>query len=1128
MHDSTPHRTVAGRRRRRAACALAAASALLGLGLGAGTANAASANTSAAKGAPADPAATVNPLIGSSNAGNTYPGSVVPFGMLAWSPQNSTGNQFSTPAPGGYRYDATKIRGFSLTHLNGVGCSGANGDIPIMPYVGDVDSSPSADTKDATYASTFSHANETASPGYYKVGLDSGASAELTTTERTGTGEFGFPADKPASMLLRTSNSESGSSAADVHVDEATQTVTGSVSAGNFCGPQSANNRHDLYTLYFTAHFDQPFAKVGTWTDGTLNPGSTSASGGTGYNSSGNAAAGKGSGAYVTFAKGTTHVQAKVAISYVSAANAEANLRAENPPKKTFAAVHTQAVAAWNTALRKVQVSGGSDDQTSTFYTALYHSMLEPTLTNDVNGQYLGGDRKVHRLAKGQKAQYGTFSGWDQYRAQVQLLTLLQPKVGSDYAQSLYNYAQQRGGEWDRWLLENGKTSVMSGDPSDAALAGIYAFGGTDFDAKGALASLVKAATVPTANDSDSSGCNVECVGQRPALDQYQALGYVPADNCHCWGGAAETLEDAAADFGISQLAGQLGDRSDAQKFSQRSGSWSNVFDPNATAQGGWMRNRNSDGSWAGTNFSPATGDGFVEGTSSQYSWMVYSDIAGLAQAMGGNKAAIDRLDAFFHDADGSFDFTADDPTKNDPTNEPDINAAYLYDYFGAPYKTQETTRAETDTLWTNTPGGIPGNDDAGTMSSWYVFSALGMYPQVPSRADLVLTAPVFPHAVIHTGHGKSITVNAPQTSAKNVYIQSLRTNGKSSDQPWVPASFVTHGGTLDYTLGSTPNTKWGSAAKDAPPSFRDGEAPFFASTAPDAVKAEPGTSADSTLNLSTIQDSRQDVRWSASAPDGITLSPASGRISLPAGGTASAKLSVSVAKDTKSGVYEVPITLTSSAAAAGSTPAPKAWLSVTVGVKGSISWYVNNRGISADDTNPAANFDGGGWSYSAKALAAAGATPGSTVSVNGFDFTWPQVTAGAPDNIQVGGGDQVLDVSKTSAGATRLSLLGSADDGPTSGTATLTYTDGTTQQADIGFSDWTLGGGGDQPSFGNITAVHTTYRDVMGSPTTDPVGTDVFATAPIALQAGKQLASVTLPATTSGGDMHVFAVATA
>ncbi|MYS19908.1 MULTISPECIES: GH92 family glycosyl hydrolase [unclassified Streptomyces] len=1120
--ERSSFRTGRGRGRRRAVLAalLATATAAIGLGLGPATASAAQSGT----GAPtADPVSHVNPLIGTSNAGNTYPGAVVPFGMLAWSPQNSTGNQFSNPAPGGYRYDATKIRGFSLTHLNGVGCSGANGDIPIMPYVGTVDSSPSADTKDATYASTFSHANETAAPGYYKVGLDSGATAELTTTARTGTGEFGFPADKPASMLLRTSNSESGSAAATVSVNQAARTVTGSVSAGNFCGPQSANNRHDVYTLYFTAHFDQPFAAVGTWTDGTLNPGTTSASGGTGYSTSGNPVAGKGSGAYVTFAPGTQQVQAKVAISYVSPANAEANLRAENPPGKSFAAVRAQAAAAWNTDLRKIQVSGGSDDQLSTFYTALYHSMLEPTLTSDVNGQYLGGDRTTHTLAKGQHAQYGTFSGWDQYRAQVQLLTLLQPRIGSDYAQSLFNYAQQRGGEWDRWLLENGKTSIMSGDPSDAALAGIYAFGGRDFDVKGALASLVKAATVPTANDSDSAGCNVECVGQRPALDQYLKLGYVPSDNCHCWGGAAETLEDSAADFGLSELAGQVGDHKDEQKFADRSGNWTNVFDPDATAQGGWMRDRDSDGSWAGATFSPDTGNGFVEGSSARYTWMVYSDVAGLAQAMGGDAAATARLDAFFRAPDGSFDFSASDQTRYDPTNEPDINAPYLYDYLGAPYKTQQTVRAEVDGVWSNTPGGIPGNDDAGTMSSWYVFSALGMYPQVPSRADLVLSAPVFPHAVIHTGLGKTITVNAPGASTKNIYIQGLRTNGAKSDKPWVPASFVTHGGTLDYTLGSTPNTAWGSAPKDAPPSFRDGEAPFFAATDPGQVKIEPGGSADTTLKLSTLQDQKVAVHWTAAPPAGITLHPAAGEVTVPKKGAATAKLSVSVAADTKAGVYRVPLTTTS----AHYGTAPTTWLSVTVGVRGSVTWYVNNAGISADDQNPAANFDGGGWSYSAKALAAAGAVPGGTVSAAGFDFTWPQVQPGAPDNIVVGGGDQVLDVSATSAGHTRLSLLGSADDGDTSGTVTLTYTDGTTQQAQIGFSDWTLGGGAGQPSFGNITAVHTTYRDVMDG-TTDPVGTDVFATAPIDLQAGKQLASVTLPATTSGGDMHVFAVATA
>lgn len=1116
MSDTHNRRTHPGLRA--VSCVAVTAMAALGLAATAAPASAASSYDTVK-----DPVSYVHPLIGTANAGNTYPGAVQPFGMLAWSPQNSRGKQVSTPAPGGYQYDATKIRGFSLTHLNGVGCSGANGDIPIMPYVGDVDTSPTSDATDAKYASDFSHADETSTAGYYKVGLASGASAALTTTARTGTGQFGFPADKPATMLFRTSNSESGSTAATVKINKAERTVTGSVTAGNFCGPQSANNRKDLYTLYFTAHFDKDFAKVGTWTDDTVQPGSTSASGGTGYSSSGNPVAGKGSGAYVTFADGTTAAQAKVAVSYVSAQNAEDNLRTENGRHETFDSVRKQAAKNWNKALKAIEVGGGTDAQRSTFYTALYHSMLEPTLTSDVDGRYLGADLEPHKLAKGQKAQYGTFSGWDQYRAQVQLMTLINPRAGSDYAQSLYNYASQRGGEWDRWLLENGKTSVMSGDPSAAAVAGIYAFGGHDFDVKGALKSLVTAATVPTANDSDSAGCNVECVGQRPALDKYLELGYVPADGCHCWGGAAETLEDAAADYGLSELSRQTGKTADAKKFLARSGSWSYVFDANATPEGGYIRDRKADGTWAGT-FTPGTGTGFVEGSSARYTWMVYSDIAGLSAAMGGNDTTVKRLDAFFRTPDGKFDFTAKDATRYDPTNEPDINAPYLYNYLGAPYRTQETVRAEVDQLWTDTPGGIPGNDDAGTMSSWYVFSALGMYPQNPSRADLVLTAPLFPHAVVHTGHGKSITIKAPAASSANAYIHGLKVDGRKTEKTWVPASFVTRGGTLDYTLGATADTSWGSAAADAPPSFPGGGVKYFTGATPEQVKIEPGTgSADTTVKVQTLETKATTVHWTATAPAGVTVTPAAGDFTVPAGGSASAKLTVSAAADTAEGHYTVPVTLKSS----DGTALPKTSVAVTVAEKNGVLWNRNSTGISTDDTNPQANFDGEGWSYSAAALAAAGTTPGGTVSSNGFDFTWPKAGAGDPDNIEVTGTTpQVLNVP-SAEGDTKLSLLGSAAEGAATGKLTLTYTDGTTQQADIGFSDWTLGGGSQQPSYGNTVAVHTTYRDVQGGGK-DPVGTEVFSSAPIALQAGKQLASVTLPSTTNGGIIHIFAVATA
>ena len=916
-----------------------------------------------------DPAALVNPFIGSTNLGNTYPGAVRPFGMLAWSPQTSKGNQVATPAPGGYQYTATRIRGLSLTHLSGVGCSGGNGDIPIMPYAGAVTSSPSADTTDAVYASTFSHANEAAEPGYYRVGLDNGTSAELTVTDRTGMGRFGFPGDQPASLLFRTSMSETGSAGATVHIDPATRTITGSVSAGNFCGPQSTDNSHAYYTLHFVAVVDQPFAATGTWTDGTLTPGGTDAQGGSGYSSTGRPNAGKGSGGYVTFAPGTTAVTMRVAIAYTDAAGAERNLAAESPAGRGFDRIRATARAAWNARLSRIRIGGGTADQRAVFFTALYHSSVEPTLTSDVDGRYAGADDQIHRVAAGQHAQYGTFSGWDVYRAQLQLLAMLDRRQASDYAQSLLNYATQRDGEWDRWLLQHGKTSVMSGDPAAAAIAALYAFGARDFDARGALRSLVQAATVPTANDESDRGCNVECVGQRPSLAAYMTLGYVPGDDCHCWGGAAETLEDAAADYGIAQLAAALGDRATYRTFLARSHNWRNVFDPQAkadpglehnvreritaiTASGenppsegkaqafdgdkgtkwltfattgwvaakldaplsvdhyaltsandepgrdpadwqlqgsadgstwttvdqqtgqtfdkrgqtrtyavgdprpypyyrlnvtrnggadivqlgeveladpavptpapvdspfvGWMRDRYADGTWA-EGFSPSTQNGFVEGSSAQYTWMVYSDVVALGRRMGGRDIAVKRLDAFFRNPDGTFDLSAKNGTRFDATNEPDIQTPYLYNYFGAAYKTQETVRAIVETKWSNTTGGIPGNDDAGTMSAWYVLSALGLYPTVPTRAELALTTPLFPHAVVRLGSGRQLVVDAPGTGSAR-YVQSLTVDGRSTTRAWLPARAVTAGGHLRYALSTTPSLSWGSGPHDVPP----------------------------------------------------------------------------------------------------------------------------------------------------------------------------------------------------------------------------------------------------------------------------------------------------------------------
>lgn len=762
------------------------------------------------------PAASVNPLIGSTNGGNTFPGPMLPFGMLQWSPETTRGKHNRTTAPGGYEYHHTRARGFALTHLSGTGCAGASGDVPFMPITSDVTTSPSADATDSLYASDFTHADETAQAGYYQVKLANGSSVALTAALRSGMAEIAFPAGKPANLLVRTSDSEVGSSAAHVKVDPAARTVTGSVTSGNFCGYLAKADQKSYYTLYFVAEFDQPFTAGGTWVDDKVHKGARSASGGTTYGDKGFFPNGKGSGAWLAFGDKGAKVGVRVGISYVSLANARANLKAEIPKGTTFAQVRAQATQAWNKDLGRIAIDGGTPDQRTTFYTALYHVMMHPNVYSDVNGQYRGFDQKTHTVEGTQKMQYANFSGWDIYRSHLQLVTWLDPQRGSDIAQSLYNQARQNHGEWDRWTHNSGGTHVMSGDPAVPALADIYAFGGRDFDLKGAYASLAKAATVVTANDLSDDGCNVECVGQRPSLDQWLKLHYI-ATKSHAWGGAAETLEDVTADFALSELARHASDEKGQAQFLTRAGYWRNLFNPKATPDGGYIQNRNADGSWPA--FTPETDDGFVEASAAVYLWMIPFDVHGLFDALGGKATATKRLDAFFHTPDGQWALTNAGPLHAELNNEPSVATPWLYDYTGQPWKTQEAVRIVTNTIWKNAPDGIPGNDDLGEMSSWYVWAALGMYPEIPGRAELMLGSPLFPHAVIH-GSGGEVTVDAPGASADTPFVQSLTVDGQAHDKPWLTPALVEHGGTLRYTLGNKANTAWGTGDVGEPPSF--------------------------------------------------------------------------------------------------------------------------------------------------------------------------------------------------------------------------------------------------------------------------------------------------------------------
>ena len=770
----------------------------------------------AAKAPAQDLAAEVNPFIGTTNAGNVYPGPTVPFGMVAFSPEMTAlpGKRFPIAAPGGYEWRSNGVRGFSLTHVNGTGCTGASGDIPLMPVTLPVELSPSSADAGMRYTSLLDHRKETASPGAYTLTLDNGVAVSLAATARTAVGQFQFPADKPANLLFRTSDSEVGSSDSTIIIDPATRTVRGSVTSGNFCGYLAEDRRESYYTLHFVAEFDQPFEVGGTWRDDAVQAGAREGGGGTTYGSKGHPPAGKGAGGWISFdAKRTPVVTARIGVSYVDEAGARANLRRESPKGATVAATQAATRAQWNALLGQVRVQGGTPDERTVFYTALYHAMLAPNLHSDGDGRYRGMDGKVHGLSKRQKAQYANYSGWDVYRSQLQLVTLLQPQVGSDVAQSLLNQADQNGGVWDRWTHITGATGVMNGDPSPPSVAAIHAFGGRSFDLQRAYASLKQAATVPTARDLDKRGCPVLCVGQRPGLDQWLALKYMP-EGAPGWGSAADTLEMVAADFGLSELALAAGDAQGARQFRERSGWWRNLYNPKATAQQGYIQPRNADGSWPA--FDPAADEGFVEGSGAQYLWMVPFDPAGLFQVLGGREASIARLDAFFRKPDGGWAVTKSGPLHAELDNEPSIAAPWLYNFLGQPWKTQETVRQAMRQIWTNTPEGMPGNDDLGQMSSWYVWSALGLYPVYPGRADLVIGSPLFPEVVI-ARPGAKIVVRARGAAMDAPYVQSLRVDGKDSGASWLPADFVQRGGTLDFELGTTKNEQWG--AQDVPPS---------------------------------------------------------------------------------------------------------------------------------------------------------------------------------------------------------------------------------------------------------------------------------------------------------------------
>jgi predicted alpha-1,2-mannosidase len=763
----------------------------------------------AARSAAPDLAALVNPFIGTAGRGNVFPGPDAPFGMLQWSPDTAI-----RPDGGGYSANSGKITGFSLVHLSGPGCK-FGGDVPVLPTLGAV--RPAADED-------FRRSRQVAQAGYYSVRLRDGIGVQLTATTRTGLAEFSFPAGRRGNLVFKLNDSETGASAVTFKRVSAT-VVQGSVTARNAgCGYP------EPYTLYFQMRFSRPATGHGTFTAATgqpqarlhpqagsladaargplRRPATLPASAGDPHGEPayhGRLPAGSGVqpdlsgsvGAYVTFPAGAP-VLAKVGISYVSVANAAANL-ADEDPGWNFAAVEAATQADWNTLLGKIAITGGTQAQQVVFYTALYHSLLAPTVSSDDNGQYRGADGKVHRLAAGQTAEYTNFSGWDIYRAQAQLEALLDPAAASGAAQSMVNTYDQTG-MLPRWQAFGRETYVMVGDSADPILADYYAFGARHFDVSAALAAMIREASRPT---------NV-----RPGLNYLKSLGYLPEDGsygcCNYYGPVSTTLEYDTDDFAISALAAARGNTAAASRFRRRAYDWHNLLNPGS----GLMQPRLADGSWL-SGFSPTSQTGFVEGDSWQYTGMVPFDVAGLAGAAGGRAA----LASYLNHVLAGFR-SGDDGTTANMANEPSIELPWEYDYVGRPYATERVVRTIQDELWRDAADGIPGNDDLGAMSAWYVWSALGLYPMTPGTATLALGSPLFPEAVVDLSSGHSLTITGTGASAGRPYVHSATWDGGTWTRAYAPAAAITAGGTLAVSLGSAPDRQWAARAADAPPSY--------------------------------------------------------------------------------------------------------------------------------------------------------------------------------------------------------------------------------------------------------------------------------------------------------------------
>lgn len=721
------------------------------------------------------PVEYVNPFIGTSNFGTTNPGPIAVRGMANVSPFNVAGPKnlplekdsrwLSTP----YVHENTFLTGFSHVNLSGVGCPEL-GVILAMPTTGVVK------TNHLEYGTTYS--NEISKVGYYSNTLDKyNIKVEATATTRTGISKYSFPAGK-SNILLNLGLGLTNEQGAQIKVISPTE-IEGMRSVGSFCyyKPEEA------YPVYFVAKFSKSAKEFGVWKKPTTYKGAEAEW--MGYNGKSRLmkgytkeVVGDSIGAYIQYDFAVpTQVELKIAVSYVSIENARENLEKETQGR-TFDEILISAKNEWNQYLSKIEVEGGSDEDKTIFYTALYHTLIHPSTLNDFNGDY---PKMITReTLKTESTRYTVFSLWDTYRNLHQLMSLVYPKQQSNMVKSMLQIYDESG--WlPKWELNATETTTMVGDPAGIVIADSYLRGIRDFNVEKAYEAMLKSAN------------QLETNPLRPGIQDYIEKGYLTTKTTNS-GSVSTTQEYNITDFAIAQLAKELGKKEDYKRFSKRSISYRKLFD----SEFNLLRPKNHDGSWL-SPYNPETGAnfeknvGFIEGNAWQYTFMVPHDVKGLIKLMGGDKSFTNRLQDVF------------DKNQFDMANEPDIAYPYLFNYAkGQEWRTQKKVSELLKTYFKNTPDGLPGNDDTGTMSAWAVFSMMGIYPVSPANPIYALTSPKFDKITIHLDtdyYSKDVLTIISNSSGQKKKISSILIDEKKNKGYFISHENLTKTSEIEFVL---------------------------------------------------------------------------------------------------------------------------------------------------------------------------------------------------------------------------------------------------------------------------------------------------------------------------------------